>query len=143
MMFPISPVIRQLIAQLLQHENLALYQARNQRARHIYESLLISTDTYMPQRAAWFIEVLYHLTQDGSLNLSDGRAMLCQRVKDFLNHSLTLEFWRAIVPQLFEWVREDNELREAINRWAGNETYGQVLQIIEDFIHDREDLYYE
>jgi hypothetical protein len=138
-MVPLSPIVRQLVAQVLQYENSMLYCARNRRARREYEHLLEQTNALPTQRAAWFIEVLYHMTQDGSLRNCDAAAEIEHVVRAFLNHPITVETWMATVPQLFNWMREDTELREVINRSARQELYDNLLEIVENYIHERQE----
>lgn len=128
-MFPLSPVVRQVIALVLKHEDGDLYRARNGRARQEYEKLISSKHIPASQRAAYVFEVFYHATQDGSLSHEDALTAFTQTLTDFLN-GLSDDEVVETTRQLLKWIYEDAELREAANQFAGPQLYDQLMKTI-------------
>jgi hypothetical protein len=135
---PISPIIRQVIALVLQAENAERYQTRHRRARQEYEQLRGSEAQSVFQRAAGLLEVFYHATQDGTLSPASAASLFAKKLKDFLldlasNDSL------VVARQLKEWLREDSELQETINQFAGVPVTSQLIEQIDHFVKGRKE----
>ena len=129
---PISPVIRQVIALVLQYEDQSLYRARNRRARQEYKRLLASESAVPTERAAYLLELFYHATQDGSLSPPEAGDYFEKRLNEFLNDLSDSSF--SVASQLLGWLREDTELQGVINQLAGSGVYVQLIENVDDFI---------
>lgn len=131
-MYPLSPVVRQVIALVLQSEDAALYQARNLRALQEYERLIASPDIPLSQKGAYLLEALYHQTQAGRPPDAHGASEMLHTVNHFLNTLAESDVRIETAHLLFQWLREDMELREAISRYAGSELYDTLLDNVDN-----------
>jgi hypothetical protein len=133
-MYPLSSVIRHIIALVLQSEDTALYQARNLRALREYERLVASPDTLLSQKVAYLLEALYHQTQAGTSPDIDRATDIRNAISNFLNTLAKSEVQIEIAHHLLYWLRADMELRGAVSQYAGPEVYEELLDSVENYI---------
>jgi hypothetical protein len=134
-MHPISPVIRQIVAQVLEAEDPELYRVRNRRARHEYISLLQS-DAAALQKAAWLLEVFYHGAQDTGYHPDDLADIYTYQLTSFLDELMQTDDFISVASKLLTWMREDSELATAIGTYADPSLYDQLMDIVEQFISE-------
>lgn len=133
-LFELSPVIRQLIAMVLQAENESLYQEQNQQACNEYTKLLESSFLSSAQRAIYIVEILYHTTQSGSITPNTSERFL-DLLRKHLNNVMESSFGFETLIFLQDRLRHDIELREIFENQAMLNTYENLFTTIEDYIN--------
>lgn len=91
LMRPINPIIRQLIAKVLQYEDEALYHAHHRVALQKYEQLLTCQPVFEPRHAAYLLEVFYHTTQESKPRNSDVASAFKEKLNYFLKRCVAPE----------------------------------------------------
>ncbi len=103
-LYPLSPIVRRLIALVLEYEDPDLFRARHARARAIYSQMAADAHVALLQRAACWLEALFHAAKSG-----DDAAV--QATLALLPGLQALPAWEEVQPQVTAWWDEDAELR--------------------------------
>ncbi len=103
-LYPLSPIVRRLIALVLEYEDPDLFRARHARARAIYSQMATDAHVALLQRAACWLEALFHAAKSGD-------DVAVQATLALLPGLQALPAWEEVQPQVTAWWDEDAELR--------------------------------
>jgi hypothetical protein len=134
MLYPLSPIIRQLINQVLHYEDLEGYYLRHEFARREYEQLVGTSQAPMIQRAAALMESWYHITQEQSSTQTNKETVIQHQLTKFMDTILAESHERLeVAQQMRGWLREDSELREEIEH-VSDTCYEWMIEQVEQYI---------
>lgn len=134
LLYPLSPIARQIITRVLCYEEPELYHRRHLFARQAYEHLLTSNSVAPQQRARSLIEYWYHMTQESRVSSTETATTLKQTTLDLLDKFSTNMNRIEYASQLRQWLREDAELREHVTRTVDADIYEWALDHVEQHI---------
>lgn len=113
-LYPLSPIVRRLIALVLEYEDPALFRAHHARARAIYCQMATDERVASLHRAACWMEALFHAAKSG-----DDAAV--QATLALLPDLQAMPAWGEMQPTVAAWWAEDAELQAIIAQIGGPE----------------------
>lgn len=111
-LYPLSPTVRRLIALVLEYEDPVLFRAHHIQARTMYSQMVQNPQVRLQQRAACWLESLFHAAKSGDPVLLRETLTLLAELRQYAD-------WVEIQSQVFRWVAQDAELIAVVGRFLG------------------------
>ncbi len=119
-----SPVVRQLIALVLEYEDPILFTNQHARAWKIYHRMALDEQSALLSRLACFLEAVFHA-------IKSDNTMVIEETLEMMNLFTSAVGWPETQTQFILWLREDYELCAMLEQSLGTDRYHQWLQIFE------------